>query len=142
MTRDKDCSIASACSVLAIAAAVIVSHGRVLLVRRRMTEGNLSWQFPAGKIEPGEDPAAAAVRETREETGLVVAAASGLGERFHPATGRKMIYTACSVLNGHAGVVATDEIDAIAWASRADLTGHLPLPLHPPVQDYLNSRLL
>jgi 8-oxo-dGTP diphosphatase len=38
----------------AIAAAVIVSNGRVLLVRRRVQEGRLSWQFPAGKVELGE----------------------------------------------------------------------------------------
>jgi 8-oxo-dGTP diphosphatase len=37
-----------------IATAVIVHDRRVLLVRRRVAEGSLSWQFPAGKIGPGE----------------------------------------------------------------------------------------
>jgi 8-oxo-dGTP diphosphatase len=37
-----------------IAAAIVVWNGRVLLVRRRVREGELSWQFPAGEIEPGE----------------------------------------------------------------------------------------
>ncbi|HEY8982450.1 MAG TPA: NUDIX domain-containing protein, partial [Streptomyces sp.] len=37
-----------------IAAAVIVRGGRVLLVRRRVAEGELVWQFPAGKVEVGE----------------------------------------------------------------------------------------
>ena len=46
-----------------IAAAVIVSKGTVLLIRRRTAEGQLSWQFPAGMVEPGETPADAAVRE-------------------------------------------------------------------------------
>jgi 8-oxo-dGTP pyrophosphatase MutT (NUDIX family) len=32
------------------------------------------WEFPGGDVEPGEDPAAAAVRETYEETGLRIAA--------------------------------------------------------------------
>jgi hypothetical protein len=45
----------------AIAAAIIVSNGHVLLVRRRLTEGSLSWQFPAGEVEPGETAEQAAV---------------------------------------------------------------------------------
>lgn len=55
-----------------VAAAVVVHEGRVLLVRRRVAEGQLSWQFPAGKVERGETGEAAAVRETKEETGLHV----------------------------------------------------------------------
>ncbi|GAA3730547.1 hypothetical protein GCM10022225_10460 [Plantactinospora mayteni] len=55
-----------------IAAAVIVDNGRVLLVRRRVNEGQLSWQFPAGEVEPEEPAEEAAVREAGEETGLTV----------------------------------------------------------------------
>lgn len=44
----------------AVAAAVVVSNGRVLLVRRQIAEGELSWQFPAGKVEPGESDRQAA----------------------------------------------------------------------------------
>lgn len=36
-----------------IAAAIVVHEGRVLMVRRRVSEGQLSWQFPAGEVEPG-----------------------------------------------------------------------------------------
>jgi 8-oxo-dGTP diphosphatase len=37
-----------------VAAAAVVDDGRVLLVRRRVEEGRLPWQFPAGKLNPGE----------------------------------------------------------------------------------------
>ena len=36
-----------------ISAAIIVSEGKVLMVRRRISEGELMWQFPAGAIENG-----------------------------------------------------------------------------------------
>ncbi|RKT11105.1 8-oxo-dGTP diphosphatase [Streptomyces sp. 1114.5] len=124
-----------------IAAAIVVQMGRVLMVRRRVSEGQLSWQFPAGKIEPGESPEEAAVRETAEETGLGVAAVKLLGERVHPKTGRLMSYTACEVVSGTAEVVDTDELDALAWVALAEISEYVPYGLFEPVQAYLDIAL-
>jgi 8-oxo-dGTP diphosphatase len=124
-----------------IAAAVIVDDGRVLLVRRRVEEGVLSWQFPAGKVEPGESGSQAAVRETREETGLAVQAVGGLGERIHPDTGRMMLYIACEILDGTAHVASTDEVAEVAWCDRLSLSTYVPYPLYGPVQEYLDGNL-
>ncbi|GIM87946.1 NUDIX hydrolase [Salinispora arenicola] len=125
----------------AIAAAVIVSHGQVLMVRRREREGQLSWQFPAGEVEPGETGADAAIRETREEVGLKVDVDRLLGERVHPATGRRMIYVACTVLDGTAHVADEDELAEVEWCDRAKLTSYVPYPFFGPVQDYFDTRL-
>ncbi len=38
----------------AISAGIITQNGAVLLVQRKVKEGSLSWQFPAGEVEPGE----------------------------------------------------------------------------------------
>ena len=84
-----------------IAAAVIVRDGRVLMVQRRVREGELSWQFPAGEVEAGETPEVAAVRETAEEVSLTVQAIRLLGERVHPKTGRQMSYVACELVSGN-----------------------------------------
>lgn len=47
-------------------------EGRLLLVRRANDPGRGRWSLPGGRVEPGEDDAAALVREMREETGLDV----------------------------------------------------------------------
>ncbi|MFZ5477838.1 MAG: NUDIX hydrolase [Myxococcota bacterium] len=55
------------------AAAVVPLHddGTVTLIHQhRHCAGGLLWEIPAGKLEPGEDPAACALRELREEAGL------------------------------------------------------------------------
>lgn len=124
-----------------IAAAVIVSSGRVLLVRRRVEEGSLSWQFPAGAVEQGESASQAAVREAREETGLTVVERKVLGERVHPTTGRAMVYVACDVVNGHARVADHDELSEIVWSEHQQLTQYVPHGFYEPVQQHLDQIL-
>lgn len=61
--------------LLVAACALIDSDGRVLLARR--PEGKKMaglWEFPGGKLQPGETPEAALIRELREELGIDVAA--------------------------------------------------------------------
>ena len=57
-----------------VALALIDNTGRVLMQRRpaNRTHGGL-WEFPGGKVEPGEGPRAALVREIKEELGIVIA---------------------------------------------------------------------
>ncbi|MFE7558544.1 NUDIX hydrolase [Kitasatospora sp. NPDC057500] len=124
-----------------IAAAIIVQDSRVLMVQRRVAEGELSWQFPAGEVEAGESPEAAAVRETAEEVGLTVKAVQLLGERVHPKTGRQMSYAACEVVSGTASVVDTEELAELAWITHDRIAVFVPYGLFEPVQAYLDAKL-
>ncbi|RDV48608.1 MULTISPECIES: NUDIX hydrolase [unclassified Streptomyces] len=126
----------------AVAAAIVVRDERVLLVRRRVAEGVLSWQFPAGKIEPGEAPEEAAVRETQEETGLLVTPTSVLGQRVHPVTGREIHYIACQPRAGTAFVASVEELTDLAWAAHGQIPQYVPYGLFQPVQNYLDQALL
>jgi 8-oxo-dGTP diphosphatase len=55
----------------AVAACYIESEGKLLLLRRSAGQNESGvWTIPGGKIEPGETPLAAALRELQEETGI------------------------------------------------------------------------
>lgn len=125
----------------AVVAAVVVKDGQVLLVRRRVSEGALSWQFPGGEVDAEETGEQAAERETREETGLSVRATGSLGRRIHPGTGRTLVYVACEVMDGTAEVGDVDEIAEVAWCGRAGLADYVRYPFHEPVRDYLDANL-
>lgn len=55
-------------------AIAVVEHAGCLLIGQRPAGAALAglWEFPGGKVEPGESPAEAAVRECAEETGLAI----------------------------------------------------------------------
>ena len=107
--------------VLAAGAVVFRPGGEVLLVHRPKYD---DWSFPKGKLDPGEHPAAAAVREVEEETGLRVRLGVPLpGQRYEVVTGTKHVsYWVARVL-GHDDVSdydVNDEIDEVVWLSAED----------------------
>lgn len=115
-----------------IATAIVTSKLGVLVERR--LDGRPLWTFPAGEIEPGEAPLDAAIRETKEETGLQVVISHTIGERQHPKTGRHMIYLAARPYNGtdvHNG--DENELAEVKWVSLAeaeDLLAGMFEPVH------------
>ena len=65
-----------------VVAAVMMRDGKILIgQRKRGGRHPLKWEFPGGKVEPGEDPRAALARELREE--LDVEAVIGEELDFH-----------------------------------------------------------
>ncbi|GLF98123.1 NUDIX hydrolase [Streptomyces yaizuensis] len=122
-----------------VAVAVISDGHRALVVRRRHPEKGLTWQFPAGRIEAGESPEEAAVREALEETGVTAAAGIPLGERIHPDTGIHLSYIACTPApgSGPARIASPEEITALAWVDHADLSGLFDSAIHESVLRHL-----
>jgi 8-oxo-dGTP diphosphatase len=77
-------SLSTCEQAVAVAAGVVFVDGRILIGQRRAAGRHpLKWEFPGGKIEPGEDPAGALVRELREELGVDAMAGSVLHRSAH-----------------------------------------------------------
>ncbi len=70
--------------------AVCIEDGRVLLARHVSPKGESNWTLPGGRVEHGEDPFDAVIREVAEETGCnaEVERLLGVDSRLIPAADR------------------------------------------------------
>ena len=104
-----------------VVGAVIVRGGEVLCARRAGT-GHLAglWEFPGGKIEPGESPQAALVREVDEELQCQVVVGDMLTSTTHQyAVGAVTLTTYyCRLV---AGTPEPTEHAEVRWVAPADL---------------------
>ncbi|HRE25266.1 MAG TPA: NUDIX domain-containing protein [Anaerolineales bacterium] len=98
-----------------VAVAVVVEQdGRILLIQRRGDPEAGKWSIPAGFMDAGEDPRAAAEREALEETGLIVRATT-LWEVFgrtDPEEGADLLLAFRAEVVGGALVPGDDAADA------------------------------
>jgi len=129
--------------VLVAAAALIDADGRVLIAERPSGKSMAGlWEFPGGKVEPGETPEAALIRELREELGIETRASclaplsfvSHGYEDFHLL----MPLFACRRWQG---IANPREGQRIRWVHARDLSSYpMPpadLPLIPVLRDWL-----
>jgi len=115
--------------VTVVAAALIDADGRVLVAQRPEGKSMAGlWEFPGGKVDAGEKPEAALVRELREELGIDTTAsclapltfASHPYENFHLL----MLLYACRKWQG---MVRPQENQAVRWVRISELYS-LPMP--------------
>ncbi len=96
--------------------------GRLLLIRRGREPGRGLWSLPGGRCEAGEDAATTAIRETYEETGLVVTAGAVAGRVRRPGPGAvtyDIVDVTCAVVGGE--LRAGDDADDVRWVDAAGL---------------------
>lgn len=76
---------------LTVAAGVLIRDGKVLIARRKATLSNGGrWEFPGGKLKPGETPQICLRRELNEELGIEVDVLERLGAGTHIDKGRQL----------------------------------------------------
>jgi ADP-ribose pyrophosphatase YjhB (NUDIX family) len=86
--------------VARVAIGLILHEGSIVLVQRRISEGALEWQFPAGFVKPLRDPAHSIREEVIAETGLTCRVGDRMGERIHPETKMTCVYFQLHLLHG------------------------------------------
>lgn len=103
---------------------LVLQQGKILLVRRAVPPEKGRWSIPAGFLDQGEDPKVTAVRETLEETNLVVAIEELLDVYYNPpaqAGASIFILYRGRLLGGT--LEAGDDVDAAAFFGPDELPG-------------------
>ncbi|MGC4939000.1 (deoxy)nucleoside triphosphate pyrophosphohydrolase [Kribbella sp. DT2] len=117
----------------------IVDEGRVLAALRPGPDGG--WEFPGGKVEPGESDQAAAVREIEEELGLRITVGAALpGEELIGDKYVLRVYLAEPA--GHEWLPVLREHTEIRWVQPADLGTLGWLPADQPFLATLSHHLI
>ena len=130
-------------TVLVVAVALIDVDGRVLIAKRPQgkTLAGL-WEFPGGKVEPGERPEQALIRELKEELDIDVKEsclapfvfASHAYDSFH-------LLMPLYLCRRWDGVVAAREHDALAWVKPNKLSDYPMPPADEPLVAWLRDLL-
>jgi 8-oxo-dGTP diphosphatase len=125
----------SASRPIPVVCAVIEREGRLLLAQRPVDKHlPLKWEFAGGKVEPGEDPATAIVREIREELGCEIVITRAL-PRFPYDYTRvviEMIPFVCVLAPGSPAPHPHEHV-ALAWVTPDQLKDYDLAPADLPV---------
>lgn len=117
---------------ISVVGAAILRGGKVLITRRPPHDtGAGFWEFPGGKIEPGESPSQALVREIEEELAIHVRIRGDLGTHFHSyaTVDIDMQIFLCEQVGGQ---LELREHDAADWVAPADLRAEVMLEADRP----------
>lgn len=96
---------------------VVNNNGEILLSKHPSWSGGKQWVLHGGHIETGEKIFDAAVRETKEETGINVSAIKIIdcGDNIIPEKGKHFVYFVCFLKAEDGSVVPNDELTDLKW---------------------------
>jgi len=107
-----------------VVAAIIEREGRILICRRTKTQSHaLKWEFPGGKVEPGESPEQALARELEEELGVRQASGKEITRYEFCYPQKNPILLIFFRVTHFEGEPANLIFDEMRWEAPAQLTG-------------------
>jgi 8-oxo-dGTP diphosphatase len=122
-----------------VTAAVLIENGNVLIARRRPGASQAGlWEFPGGKVRPGESTADCLTREIREELGIEVVVGEFFGESvyaYEDQTIRLLAYRVRVV----SGELSANDHAELAWVAMADLGRYRFCPADVPFTEKLQK---
>ena len=129
--------------VLVAAAALVDADGRVLICKRPQGKQLAGlWEFPGGKVEPGETPEACLIRELDEELGITVAKAC-LAPFVFASHGYDSFHLLMPLYlcRRWEGFVTAREHEGLAWVKPDELADYPMPPADEPLVAYLRDFL-
>jgi len=109
---------------LLVSAAVIHRGGRILVGQRRKADRHpLKWEFPGGKVEFGESPQQALVRELREELRIEAIVGTELARYEHDYPSGSRVHLLFFSVQNFAGVPEARVFEQICWTDLGSLPG-------------------
>ncbi|HMG21920.1 MAG TPA: (deoxy)nucleoside triphosphate pyrophosphohydrolase [Kofleriaceae bacterium] len=123
---------------LVVAGLILGGDGRILIAQRRADQAlGGKWEFPGGKVEPGEAPVAALARELREELGVTAEVGRIWDVLFHayPEFDLVMLVYVCRIIGSPRAVEVAD----LAWVAVAELPAWDILPADRPLVERLGA---
>ncbi len=123
-----------------VAAAVIENREGRILIARRKPEISLGgcWEFPGGRIEPGETAAACAAREMKEEMDVHIETGDILAETVHDY-GTKTVHLVAVRAILLAGRMRLHDHDDIRWVTVSEMGDYLFAPADEAIVEALQA---
>lgn len=108
--------------MIQVVAAILERDGRILVGQRQARQSHpLQWEFPGGKVEPGETPERALERELREELGIFGAVSAEIMRYPYTYPGRDPIELIFLRVTGFGGEPRNLIFHAIRWAAPGEM---------------------
>ncbi len=124
---------------LKVVVGLVIFNDKILLVKRRDSELNLVWQFPAGILKKNKLPEIILEREVKAETNVICKVISSIGKRVHPDTQVVCEYYLCEYLSGELFNADSEENEDVQWVNIDNYERYITSDIYIKVKNVLEK---